>query len=102
MMDVEGSPAVIGLWLKRIRDKCGGICCDASIHAVAIIERFRKCIRAAELQTMTETAVGGRGDACIRMDALREPMRRIPKGVVGQRRVLRIVERPRRVARGAW
>src|SRR5260370_35992393 len=102
MMDVERSPAVIGLWLKRIGNKRGRICRDAGIHAVAVIERSRKCIRAAELQTMTEAAVDIHREAGIRTDALREPMRRLPPRVVGQRRVLRIVERPRRGARRAW
>jgi len=43
---------------------------------------------------MTEAVIDVHREAVIRTDALREPMRRIPKGVVGQRRVLRIVERP--------
>src|SRR5882762_6893890 len=84
MMDVKRSPAVIGLWLKRIRDKRGRVCCDAGIHVVSIIERFRKCIRAAELQTMTEAVIDVHREAVIRTDALREPMRRIPKRAVGQ------------------
>jgi len=41
-MDVKRSPAVIRLWLKRIRDKRGRVCRDAGIHVVAIHRALSK------------------------------------------------------------
>ena len=55
--DIERSPAVIRLGLQRIGGERGRVRRDAGVHAVAIVERLRVRVDAAELQTVAEPVV---------------------------------------------
>src|ERR1700730_12065691 len=99
---VKRRSAIVGLGLKRVGNKRGRVRRDAGVQAVAIIERLRERIDSAELQSTGQTAVYIDLQAVIRADALREPVSRVPYGIVCQRRVGRIVQADSSFARRAW
>ena len=43
--------------LARIRDERGRIRSDAGVYVVAVVQRFGKCVDAAELQAATEAPI---------------------------------------------
>ena len=87
--------------MKGVRNIRRRIRCDTGVHAVPIVKSFRKRVNAAELQAVPDPAMEVNFEPVIRTYAFRKPMRCVPYGIVGQRRIGWIVIRTGGVIRRA-